>query len=746
MLAEAIPGLNLQRWSPGVVREHVRPGAWYVATQLMLHPIPLDPIPSVITRARLPVAAIMYDVIPYRFPEQYQVEPNARRQAQLRAPLARTVDAMLAISQFSAITAADELDYPLERIRSIGAGVEDQFVPPSVRRVPRADRVLPRAVDRYVVSVTGGDERKNTEGLLRAWGLLPATIRQGRHLVIATAHSPAVLRRWEDWAVDAGIRDDVVFTGSITDDEMVAILQAAELAVMPSTEEGFGLPVVEAAACGTPVICSNVSSLPEVLGEPLAEFDPFDPSSIAAAIERALVDADHRDLLLEAGRRAADRWTWRRVADDAVAALTELGPRWPQRLREPDRRVAIAGPFAGSASGIGQYDESVLEAIERRRLADPTTPAIEVFVDSSGTSAPTDAGAGRRPVRAIGRYAKPWDFDHLVAVLGSSPHHVATAELALSEACHVWLHEASLVGVHLGLAHASGSESWARQHVADRLAADETPATISRIEPDELLDAPRFDELGVTLLGETLDRARSVIVSSGRAADTVRRLRPDGPPVLVLPLGHRATIEPTRIPARGDIVAVGWLAANKSPELAIDVLSRLERDITLTFVGPSAGDSADTVRALATTAGVADRVSFTGRLEDDAYAERIARSRVGLQLRTSDRGEMSAAITDLISHGIPTVTTLSTAGPTSPGLRVTEPTVDALVAAITPLLDDDTWAAASHDALTRAKRWTFDDVAAALLAWLDDVDDLDPTTIRLPAVGDRPLASPPLHD
>ena len=384
VLTDAIPGLNLHRWSPRIVREHATPGTWYVATQLMLHPIPLDPIPSVITRARLPVAAVMYDVIPYRFPDQYQVEPNARRQAQLRAPLARTVDAMLAISKFSAITAADELAYPIERIRSIGAGVEDQFVPPSVRQLPRPTRVLPGQVDRYVVSVTGGDERKNTEGLLRAWGLLDPAIRTGRHLVIATAHSPAVLRRWEGWADDAGIRDEVVFTGSVTDDEMVAILQGAELAVMPSTEEGFGLPVVEAAACGTPVICSNVSSLPEVLEEPAAEFDPFDPASIAAAIERALVDSAHRDLLLAAGRRAADRWTWRAVATDAVAALTELGPRWPQRLRRPDRRVAIAGPFAGSASGIGQYDEAVVDAIERRRVVDPTTPDVDVFVDSSG--------------------------------------------------------------------------------------------------------------------------------------------------------------------------------------------------------------------------------------------------------------------------------------------------------------------------------------------------------------------------
>ena len=433
---------------------------------------------------------------------------------------------------------------------------------------------------------------------------------------------------------------------------------------------------------------------------------------------------------------------------DAVAALAELGPRWPQRLREPDRRVAIAGPFAGSVSGIGQYDESVLEAIERRRLADPTTPAVEVFVDSSGTSAPTDVGAGRRPVRAIGRYAKPWDFDHLVAVLGSSPHHVATAELALSEPCHVWLHEASLVGVHLGLAHASGSESWA-QATRRRSPRRRRDAGDDRlIGADELLDAPRFDELGVTLLGETLDRARSVIVSSRQAADTVRRLRPDGPPVLVLPLGHPATVEPARTPARGDIVAVGWLAANKSPELAIDVL-----------VAPRARRHAHVRRSVGRrhrrrgpSAAPSPPASPIGCRSPDASTTMSTPSASpGAGSACSSAPAIEARcpppITDLIAHGIPTVTTLSTAGPTSPGLSVAEPTVDALVAAISPLLDDDTWTVASADALARAERWTFDDVAAALLAWLDDVDDLDPTTIRHPPYRHpSPLASPPLHD
>jgi glycosyltransferase involved in cell wall biosynthesis len=727
VLAEAIPGLNLVRWSPSAIRPAARSGTWYIATQLMLHPIPLDPIPSVVTRARLPVAAVMYDVIPYRFPDQYQVEPNARRQAQLRAPLARTVDAMLAISQFSATTAAEELGFPIERIRTIGAGVEEQFVPPSVSPLPRPDRVLPRSVDRYVVSVTGGDERKNTEGLLRAWARLDPAVRQGRHLVIATAHSPAVLRRWEGWADEVGIRPEVVFTGSVTDEEMVAILQHAELAVMPSTEEGFGLPVLEAVACGTPAICSAVSSLPEVLDEPAAEFDPFDPGSIAQAIDAALTDDLRRERLRDAGRRAAERWTWRTVAAATMEALVELGPRWPQRVREPDRRIAIAGPFAGSGSGIGRYDEAVLDAL-RRRSADPTL--IDVFVDGSGASAPTDTAAGRRPVRAIGRYAKPWDHDHIVAVLGSSPYHVATAELALAQPCHVWLHEASLVGVHLGLAHASGSRQWAEQHVIDRLARDETAATRALIAEDELLDAPRYDELGVRLLGATLDRARSVIVSSPQAADIVRDLRPDGAPVLVLPLGHPLPVAPTGVPRTPEIVAVGWLADNKSPELAVEVLARLPPPVSLTFVGPVVEETADRVRALAEAAGVADRVTFSGRLDDDRYRQQISSSRVGLQLRSADRGEMSAAITDLLAHGIPTVTTLATAGPPSPGLRVVDPDPDRLAGEVAALLDDDVWGTASADALERASRWTFDDVAAALMRWLEESGELAPGTVR----------------
>jgi glycosyltransferase involved in cell wall biosynthesis len=443
-LSAANPGLPLRRWSPQVIREHAEAGTWYVATQLMLHPVSLDPIPKVVTEARLPVAAVMYDVIPYRFPEIYLADPNARRQAQLRAPLARTVDVLLAISEFAADTAATELSFPRPRIGTIGAGVDAKFVPTLDDPRPRCTRVIPADVGAYVVAVTGTDDRKNTEGLIRAWALVTRTLDTAvladrHHLVIATAHTPEVLKRWEACADEVDIRDRVIFTGSLDDDELVAVLQGAALSVMPSFEEGFGLPVLEAAACGVPAICSNTSSLPEVLDEPSACFDPHDPSSIAEAIVRALNDDAHRSTLLDAGDRAVRRWTWQHAASTTIETLRSLGPRWPQRIVPPHRRVAFAGALDDGAA-------ATVDAIVRNR---PDAEWVS-FIDAGTSAEPTHANPNRWPVRALGRFVKPWDFDHVVAILGPGLPHVATSQLASTVPCHLWVHDDALASVEYG--------------------------------------------------------------------------------------------------------------------------------------------------------------------------------------------------------------------------------------------------------------------------------------------------------
>jgi hypothetical protein len=189
-----------------------------------------------------------------------------------------------------------------------------------------------------------------------------------------------------------------------------------------------------------------------------------------------------------------------------------------------------------------------------------------------------------------------------------------------------------------------------------------------------------------------------------------------------------------RVPPAGlDIVAVGWLAPNKAPSGAVEVLARLvpTHDVTLTFVGPTVDSGVDEVESVARRLGVSDRVTIAGRLDDEDYRRRIGAARVGLQLRSSDRGEMSAAVTDLVALGVPTVTTLATAGPSSPGLQVVDHDIDTIVSTLGPLLtDDDVWNAASSDAAARARLWGFDHVAHSLLTWLADVDELEPSTIR----------------
>ena len=406
-----VPNVDVAVWSPEVVRAHATTGGWYLATGLFLHPNSFDPIPASITRVGLPVAGIMYDVIPYRYPERYLADPSARRMAELRKPLARTVDVVLAISQFAATTSIAELGLVPGRVRSIGAGVEPRFRQ-AFRGTPRPNSVPDGD---YVVCVTGADEHKNTAGLIEAWGRLPRNVSERYRLVIVGAASDVVRARWERDIERAGCTDSIDLAGGVTDEHLVELLQHASLSVTPSFEEGFGLPVLEAAACGCAVITSDRGALPEVLDEPASRFDPEDPAAIAAAIEQALLDDHHRNLLLSTASRAAARWTWPYVAINALDAIDALGPAVPDvALAEPRSRVppSVLLVYGADMAGVG---EQVAAAIGEL----PGSPDVWQAVDVGGTDGSSRPTAHRSPAGAVGRYPKVHEFDQVV-VLGDA--------------------------------------------------------------------------------------------------------------------------------------------------------------------------------------------------------------------------------------------------------------------------------------------------------------------------------------
>ncbi len=244
-------------WSWGDVRRSVDASTWFVATGAYLHPISFDPIPRTITAAGMPIALVMYDVIPQRHPELYLDNERIVRLVELRRPLVRTAELVVAISSFSARTAIDHLALDPTRVATIGAGYGASFRPPP-----------PGGQRRDVVAVTGPDPRKNTDRLIEAWCLIDPRVVRHRVLRIVAGAPASVQSRWRSLADRSRRGSSIELVGAVDDATLVTMLQQAELAVQPSIEEGFGMPVVEAAACGTPVVCSNVSALPEVLDEP----------------------------------------------------------------------------------------------------------------------------------------------------------------------------------------------------------------------------------------------------------------------------------------------------------------------------------------------------------------------------------------------------------------------------------------------------------------------------------------------
>jgi glycosyltransferase involved in cell wall biosynthesis len=708
--------------SRSTIRAESGPGTWFVATGLLHDPIDHDPVPRAVTECSMAAAAIVYDVIPYRQPERYLTTELAARQARLRASLARTLDASLAISQFSADTAVEHLGLDPRRTAVVGAGVDDRFVPVVAGAPRRHVAVLGTDTRPYVVAVTGADDRKNTRGLLAGWGRMPAAVRQAHRLVVVGRYDPPTRARWLAWAHDAGC-PDVTFTGAVGDDDMVALLQGARLSIVPSFDEGFGLPVVEAGACGCPVITSNTSSLPEVLDEPAACFDPHDPRAIAAALTAALTDDRHRLDLARVAVAAAQRWRWERVAERVRQALSSIEPRRPRRTRTIRPRVAVVGPFAGSPSGIGTYDERLAAAW--RSCTD--LPELWCGVDAFGIDQHVVARDGRVSAGAFGRAVKVHDVDHIVTVLGNSPYHATTARLAASAATHVWLHEASLVPSELAIGHMSGSMAWFESRMRDLVADSDGVDTFDRIRAeggDAWIDPAAYARHGVRLIEPRLHLARSVITSSTAAAETVVEAAPWAPPVLVLPLGSEPADGAPPEPGAPIVVAAGFVAPNKAPDLAVAAFAAIAGRVPakLVFAGDVLPEMSPVLADAIAEHGMGDRIEVTGRLDDHAYHQRLCGARVGLVLRRNHLGEMSAVITELHSRGVPVVTNLPSAGPPSPGLIVLDPDCSAAEVgdALLPLLTDDVlWTEASAAARSQASRWGFGDVAAALWHWLD---------------------------
>jgi glycosyltransferase involved in cell wall biosynthesis len=168
----------------------------------------------------------------------------------------------------------------------------------------------------YVLCVGSLEPRKNLAGLLRAWATIPAADRLGAELLIVGGAGKSFSGLGFEQLPDA-----TRLLGYVDDADLPALYSGAKAFVYPSLYEGFGLPPLEAMACGTPVITSNVTSIPEVVGEAALLIDPKSPKQIADAIRKLLADGILQQQLREKGMAQAQEFTWEKAAQRVIQIL-----------------------------------------------------------------------------------------------------------------------------------------------------------------------------------------------------------------------------------------------------------------------------------------------------------------------------------------------------------------------------------------------------------------------------------------
>jgi glycosyltransferase involved in cell wall biosynthesis len=317
------------RWT---ARRHVADLLPGVAPRLLVEALPghglgaVDVLHSIGVRlpprARCARVVTLHDVNVFEFPELSSQQWREKRQGRIRQTLARA-DLAIAYSRHGADAIARLVGFPRERLRVVPIGVDaEEFARPPAERIAAARAALELGQRPYVLQLGAHGSRKNQDGLIAAFAR--ARLPSEWVLVLAGPRGdelPLLRSLAEAAGLDTG---RLRLPGRVEHEQHLALLGGAAFLAVPSLHEGFGIPVIEAQACGTPVIASDRAALPETVGDCGLLFDPTDETAFIAALERM---ADDEALRAELARRGPERaraeFSWGAVARATLAVHAE---------------------------------------------------------------------------------------------------------------------------------------------------------------------------------------------------------------------------------------------------------------------------------------------------------------------------------------------------------------------------------------------------------------------------------------
>jgi glycosyltransferase involved in cell wall biosynthesis len=613
----------------------------------------------------IPTAVTVHDLIPLINQEIYLQNLTTQRWYFGKLDHLRRADLFLAVSDASGREVIQYLNVPESAVVTVANACDSTFRPIALNDTQRARLRNAYGIDRPFVMYVGGDDyRKNQDGLFRAFASLPADLRQIYALVIVGLPGTQQQNKYLAIAKQAGLQEgELIFTPHVSDDDLALLYNACTLFVFPSWHEGFGLPVLEAMACGKAVIAANSSSLPEVVGREDALFPPRDDAALSAKMAEILRNTEFRQELERHGLQQAKKFSWEKSARRAWEALENLHAQHAPKRQAASNpltkrlRLAFVSPLPPEKTGIADYAAELLPELARHY--DITVIVQQAEVDDAWVH----ANAPIRDAAWFRQHAR--QFDRVIYQMGNSDKHIHMFALLAEIPGVVTLHDFFLSGplawcMEEQQAHFRAwtkvlyqSHGW--EAVRQRFVPDNWP----QVETTYPCNLPVLQQALGVITHSDFSRQLGQQYYGVQAVDNW----------VTIPLLRQLVQKKDKTTARQKlglslddflICSFGVLGPIKQNHRILDawLASPLAKDprCRLVFVGENHGGEygQSLVQTIAQSAAK-DRIIITGWASTEAYRDWLAAADMAVQLRTLSRGETSATVLDCMNYGVPTI-------------------------------------------------------------------------------------------
>lgn len=608
-----------------------------------------------------PVVTTLYDLIPLHNPAQYlDPNPNYKKFYLEKISYLQACKKLLAISAFSRHEGQEYFKDKAEDIVNVSTACDDIF------RVIESDqnkinelKLKFKITKPFIMYSGGADERKNLPALITALSELPVELQKQYDFVLAGKLSQFDIDKLNHHARQCKLEHmSMIMTGYITDEELVQLYNTCKLFVFPSWHEGFGLPALEALACGAVVIGAGNTSLPEVIGIEEALFDPLSVSDIREKITNVLTDESLYSSLKEKGLSRAQAFSWDTSAAIALSAFEEvIESKETTVLKDAGslkKTLAFFTPLSPARSGISLYSEELLPALSK--FYD-----IDVVIDENQSDIRENSYYSFITASEFLNSSKI--YDRIIYQMGNSIFHDYMHEILEIYPGIVCMHDFYLSNYFRYKETFAGHErSWSEQ-LFDSHGYN---ALIQRanINDDEKIMYHYPSNFNV------LSNATAVIVHSDYSRKLAKQWYSNSRALdwECIPLLRAEPVSQDKQQVRKElnisedkilICSFGILDASKLNHLLIQGLGALNNElkhkIKMVFVGELGGSYKDRIESLIKEYHLESAVEITGWVSDALYRQYLVAADIGVQLRALSRGETSAAVLDCMNYGLATI-------------------------------------------------------------------------------------------